>query len=196
MIGMVRRAWADHQTFQHVIGTSICLSCLLEGGRYDELQELLATRRIKSSSSHRFGAKALVRQGLREAAIAFAETARSSANPGFSEMSIDRFCEKLLIDHGRSDEAYRGYGLRAASGTTNLSVYRSLVRTYPDRDHPDAPGSDRSPAAKDSGFFDIAIECAVAQGADPSTLVRAARDFCGKEPKFADTVPAAADLSL
>ena len=37
MIEMVRRAWADHQTFQHVIGTSICLSCLLEGGRYDEL---------------------------------------------------------------------------------------------------------------------------------------------------------------
>jgi hypothetical protein len=37
MIGMVRRAWADHQTFQHVVGTSIFLSCLLEGGRYDEL---------------------------------------------------------------------------------------------------------------------------------------------------------------
>ena len=47
MIGMVRRAWADHQTLQHVIGTSICLSCLLEGGRYGELQELLATRRMK-----------------------------------------------------------------------------------------------------------------------------------------------------
>ena len=40
MIGLVRRAWDDHQTFQHVIGTSICLSCLLERGRYDELQEL------------------------------------------------------------------------------------------------------------------------------------------------------------
>jgi hypothetical protein len=133
MIGMVRRAWADHQTCQHVIGTSVCLSCLLEGGRYDELQELLATRRIWYS--HRFGAEALVRQGLWEAAIAFAEAARSSTNPGFSEMSIDRFCEKLLIDHGRADEAYRRYGLRAVSGTTNLSVYRSLVRTYPDRDH-------------------------------------------------------------
>ena len=128
MIGMVRRAWADHHTFQHVIGTSICLSCLLEGGRYDELQELLATRRTKFWSWHRFGAEALVRQGLWEAAIAFAEAARSSTNPGFSEMSIDRFCEKLLIEHGRSDEAYRRYGLRAASGTTNLSVYRSLVR--------------------------------------------------------------------
>jgi hypothetical protein len=42
MIGMVQRAWADHQTFQRVIGTSVCLSCLLEGGRYDELRELLA----------------------------------------------------------------------------------------------------------------------------------------------------------
>ena len=78
MIGMVRRAWADDQTFQHVIGTSICLSCLLEGGRYDELQELLATRRMKFWSWHRFGAEALVRQGLWEAAIAFAEAARPS----------------------------------------------------------------------------------------------------------------------
>jgi hypothetical protein len=197
MIGMVRRAWADHQTFQHVVGTSICLSCLLEGGRYDELQELLVTRRMKFWSSHRFGAEALVRQGLWEGAIAFAEAVRSSTNPGFSEMSIDRFCEKLLVDHGRADEAYRRYGLRAASGTTNLSVYRSLVRTYPDRDHRrmlldliEARGDKGKwfAAGKDSGFFDIAVECAAAQGADPSTLVRAARDFCGKEPKFAAAV--------
>ena len=51
-------------------------------------------------------------------------------------------------------------------------------------------------AAKDSGFFDIAIECAAAHGADPSTLVRAARDFCGKEPKFAATVALLALSSL
>ena len=204
MIGTVRRAWADHQTFQHVIGTSICLSCLLEGGRYDELHELLATRRMKSWSSHRFGAEALARQGLWKGAIGFAEAARS-ANPGFSEMSIDRFCEKLLIDHGRADEAYRRYGLRAASGTTNLSVYRSLVRTYPDRDHRrmlldliETRGDKGKwfAAAKESRFFDIAIECAAAQGADPSTLVRAARDFCGKEPKFAATVALLALSSL
>ena len=194
---MVRRAWADHQTFQHVVGTSVCLSCLLEGGRYDELHELLATRRMKSWSSHRFGAEALVRQGSWEGAIGFAEAARSSTNPGFSEMSIDRFCEKLLIDDGRADEAYRRYGLRAASGATNLSVFRSLVRTYPDRDHRrmlldliETRGDKGKwfAAAKESRFFDIAIECAAAQGADPSTLVRAARDFCGKEPKFAAAV--------
>ena len=112
-------------------------------------------------------------------------------------MLIDRFCEKLLIEHGRSDEAYRRYGLRAASGTTNLSVYRSLVRAYPDRDHRrmlldliEARGDKGKwfAAAKESGFFDIAIECAAALGAEPSTLVRAARDFCSKEPKFATTV--------
>jgi hypothetical protein len=33
MIGMVRRAWADHQTFQHVIGTSICLPVVPTGSR-------------------------------------------------------------------------------------------------------------------------------------------------------------------
>jgi hypothetical protein len=59
----VRRAWADHETFQHVIGTSICLSCLLEAGRYAELQELLATRRMTFWSWHRYGAEALVRTG-------------------------------------------------------------------------------------------------------------------------------------
>jgi hypothetical protein len=52
---------------------------------------------MKSWSSHRFGAEALVREGLWEGAIAFAEAVRSSTNPGFSEVSIDRFCEKLLM---------------------------------------------------------------------------------------------------
>ena len=189
MIGMVRRAWASHQTFQHVVGTSICLSCLRRGGPLRRTSrtpghtadEVLVLAQIQA-------AEALVRQGLWEGAIAFAEAVRSSTNPGFSEMSIDRFCEKLLVDHGRADEAYRRYGLRAASGTTNLSVYRSLVRTYPDRnrmllDLIEARGDKGKwfAAGKDSGFFDIAVECAAAQGADPSTLVRAARDFCGKE---------------
>jgi hypothetical protein len=197
MIGMVRHAWADHQTFSYVTGTSICLSCLLELGRYDELQELLSIRRTKFWSWHRYGAQALVRQGFWEAAIAFAEAARSDTNPGFSETSIDRFCENVLIEHGHSDEAYKNYGLRAARGVTNLATYRSLLRTYPDRERRqilldliDARGEKGKwfAAAKDAGIFDIAIECAAAHDAEPSTLVRAARDFRGKEPKFAATV--------
>ena len=130
LIEMVRRAWSDHQSFQYVTGTSICLSCLLEAGRYDELQELLATRRTKFWSWHRFGAEALVRQGLWEGAIAFAEGVRDTSNSRYGDNSIDCFCEGLLILHGRTDEAYRKYGLRATRGTTNLAIYRALER-YP-----------------------------------------------------------------
>lgn len=205
MLEMVRRAWADHENFSYVTGASICLSCLLERGRYDELQELLAAHGIKFWPYHRFGAEALVRQGLWEAAIAFAEAARSTTNPGYYELSIDRFCEALLIELGRADDAYRSYGLRTASGTTNLAVYRALVRAYPDRDRRqmlldliDSRGDKGKwfAAAKDAGFFDIAIECAAVYGADPSTLLRAARDFVDKEAKFAATVALLALSSL
>lgn len=197
LIGTVRSAWSDDRNFRSVVGTSICLSCLLEAGRHAELQELLALRRTKFWPWHRFGAEALLRQGLWEAAIAFAEGVRDTTNSPYGEKSIDRFCEGVLIQHGRADEAYRNYGLRAASGTTNLAIYRGLVSQYPDRDRRqmlldliDARG-DRGKwfaAAKDAGFFDVAIKCASAPGADPSTLVRAARDFAEAEPRFAATV--------
>ena len=197
LIEMVRRAWSDHQSFQYVTGTSICLSCLLEAGRYDELQVLLATRRTKFWSWHRFGAEALVRQGLWEGAIAFAEGVRDTSNSRFEDNSIDLFCEDLLMQHGRTDEAYRKYGLRATRGTTNLAIYRALVRQYPDLDRRQILldlieiRGDKGKwfaAAKDEGFLDIALECAGTHGADPSTLVRAARDFGEAEPRFAASV--------
>ena len=197
LLWMVRRAWANHNGFEYVTGTAICLSCLLEAGRYAELQELLATSRSKFWSWHRFGAEALVRQGLWEAAIAFAESVRDTANSPYEDRSIDRFCEDLLIRHGRSNEAYRRYGLVAAGGTTNLATFRALTKRYPDRDRRQTlidlvkTRGDKGKwfaAAKDAGFLDIALECAELSGVDPSTLVRAARDFCDKEPRFAAVV--------
>lgn len=205
LVGTVRLAWADHATFFHVTGTSICLACLLELGRYDELQELLAIRRLKFWPWHRFGAEALLRQGLWESAIAYAEATRSKTHSDFYERAVDQFCETVLIKHGRSDEAYRRYGLHTAHGTTNLAVFRSLIRQYPDRDRRQtlvdliSSRGDKGKwfaAAKDAGFFDIAIDCAATSGADPSTLVRAARDFQRKEPKFAAVVALFALSSL
>ena len=78
LLPLVARAWADHRTFSHVTGTTICLSCLLNAGRHTELFELLAKPRLKFWPYHRFGAEALVRQGLGEAAIAYAEAARAT----------------------------------------------------------------------------------------------------------------------
>jgi hypothetical protein len=197
LFDLVRVAWADQRSFQYVSGTTICLSCLLEAGRYAELAELLATRHMKFWSLHRFGAEALLKQGLWEKAIALADSVRDATNLRYNETSIDQFCEKVLIQQGRSDEAYRRFGLSAATGASNLAIYRSLVRAYPDRDRRqlvldliETRGGKGKwfAAAKDAGFLDIAIECAAVHGADPSTLVRAARDFCAKEPRFAATV--------
>ena len=72
----------------------------------------------------------------------------------------------------------------------NLAIYRSLVRTYPERDRRQLL-LDLIKTRGDKGQMVcryIALECAALHNADPSTLVRAARDFCGKEPKFAATV--------
>ena len=122
---------------------------------------------------------------------------RDTSNSRHDDNSIDCFCEGLLIQHGRTDEAYRKYGLRAATGTTNLAVYRALARQYPDRDRRQIlldlieSRGDKSKwfaAAKDEGFLDIALECAGTHVADPSTLVRAARDFGEAEPRFAASV--------
>ena len=205
LLDLVRRAWSNHTSFQYVIGTDICLSCLLESGRHADLLELLERPRTKHWSARQFGASALFRQGLWEAAIAYAEASRSALNPGFDGPSINRFCENVLIKMGRSDEAYKRYGLLASGGGTNLTIYRSLTRAYPERDKRqvlldliETRGDTGKwfAAAKDAGFLDIAIDCASTHGADPSTLIRGARDFCARDPKFASTIALLALKSL
>jgi len=97
----------------------------------------------------------------------------------------------VLIKSGRANEAYRRYGLTAATGPTYLAVYRATVKRYPERDRRQVlldlieTRGERGKwfaAAKDAGFLDVALGCAPAK---PATLVRAARDFAAKEPKFA-----------
>ncbi len=45
--GLIRRVWVEEPPGGHVIGTAICLSCLLEAGRYGDLIELLSCARMK-----------------------------------------------------------------------------------------------------------------------------------------------------
>jgi hypothetical protein len=190
--GMIRRVWAEEPPGGYVVGTTICLSCLLETGRYEDLMELLGCARTRWWHWYRFGAEALARQGMWDAAIKYAESCRQPHQ--YDHRAIDRFCEDVLIKSGRSEEAYRRYGLRAATAATYLSIYRSTVERYPDKDRRQVlidlietrgePGKWFA-AAKDAGFLDIAAKCAQHRAAEPSTLVRAARDFVAKEPKFA-----------
>jgi hypothetical protein len=193
--GLIRRVWVEERPGGHVIGTAICLSCLLEAGRYGDLIELLACAPMKWWHWHRFGAEALARQGAWDAAIAYAEGCRSPQ--GYNDRQIDRFCEDVLIKSGRGDDAYSRYGLRTATGPTYLAIYRETAKRYPDRDRRQVlldlmeMRGERGKwfaAAKEAGLFDIALLCARDVAADPATLTRAARDFVAREPKFATEV--------
>ena len=135
--GIIQRVWADEPAGGYVVGTTICLSCRLETGGYDDLIELLACARVRWWHWHRFGAEALARRGMCDAAIAYAEGCRGPH--GNDDGPIDRFCEDLLIRSGQTEEAYRRYGLTTGTGPTYLSIYRETVKRYPGRDRRQTP---------------------------------------------------------
>ncbi len=189
-IPLLDRVWTEGRPGEHVRGAAICLSALLASGRDDELFRLLAYPTRKAWHYHQFGAEALARKGLPDAAIAYAEACRD----GYSDRGIDGFCERILIAAGRPDEAYDRYGIHQGLRSTYLATYRALTDRYPDRDPRsilqdlitayDEPGKWFA-AAKDAGFLDLAIVCARSYDADPVTLARASRDFATRQPAFA-----------
>jgi len=100
---------------------------------------------------------------------------------GNDDRRIDRFCEDQLIRSERTEEAYRRYGLRTATGPTYLSIYRDTAKRYPDKDRRqvlldliEARGQRGKwfVAAKDEGFHDVALSCAGDFSVEPTTLVR------------------------
>ena len=194
LLPTIRRVWNEEKPGGHVVGTAICLSSLLEVGRYGDLLELLSCAKMRWWSWHRFGADALSRQGLWQSAITYAESCRDSRFAAYDDRRIDRYCERVLREAGRIEQAYQQYGLTSATGPTFLAVYRETVRGYPEWDKRQTlldlieTRGQRGKwfaAAKSAGFLDIAIECAKAHDVEPATLVRAARDFAAKKPSFA-----------
>ncbi|MAE43980.1 MAG: hypothetical protein CMF63_03140 [Magnetovibrio sp.] len=194
LMPVVRRVWSDHNHFSVVKGDHACLSCLLQLGRYQDLHELLSVRARPNWLDDQYGAEALARQGLTDAAISFSVARRGV---GYDKWQIIGFCERVLLDAGREEEAYRKYGLFAAAANTYLSVFRATAKRYPKRDPRQvlldliAARGDKGKwfaAAKSAGFLDIALECAAEGTTEPTTLVRAARDFVDKDPGFSSPV--------
>ena len=194
MLPLVREAWAGRKVDSWVVGATLCLSCLLETRRFSELQELLSLPTHRFWHFDKFGAEALVRQGRIDEAIALAEACRGDS---YDEVSILSFCEQVLLEAGRRDEAYRRYALSATSGPTGLAIFRALARRYPERnprqillDLADRSGDKGRwfAAAKSAGCLDLALEFANHVTAEPTTLIRAARDFESSEPLFASQV--------
>lgn len=189
----VRTAWSA-EGFAHAALAPVCLSCLLEARRYDELTDLLALRRPRLWDDQRFAAEALLRQDRPEDALRFAEELLSEDRRSAGDHRIARFCENVLRRLGRDEEAYHRFALPRAAGTTYLATWRALTGRYPQRSGRDvlldliATHGRKGKwfaAARAAGCLELARECAADGAAEPKTLLRAVRDLVEDEPRFA-----------
>ncbi|HEX2948397.1 MAG TPA: hypothetical protein VHV83_02315 [Armatimonadota bacterium] len=191
LLPMVRQMWAETESFSYSPQTVMCLSCLLEAGRYDELQALLATAPHRSWHEQSYWAEALRRRDEIEAAITFAEGCRTPQ--GYDDAAISAYCEQLLLDAGRWEDAYTRYGRSRREGHTYINQYRALVKKYPMLDtrrilqdliEDSANPGDWFAAARTAGYLDIALSCAQNGHVNPGTLATAANDTVVSEPDF------------
>jgi hypothetical protein len=175
-------------------GTSACLSAFYAAGRFDELLELISKSEYRHKSWHNrmWGAKALAAAGKPAEAIRYAEDSKGLNAP---LTAIAAFCEGVLLDAGFADDAYARYAVDATYATTNLATFKAIVKKYPGKPREtilrdlvaSQPGNEGKwfAAAKDAGFFELAIELANRSPSDPRALIRAARDFAVERPDFA-----------
>jgi len=190
----LREAWSNDKSFVHFPPTTLCLSCLLETGRYEELRDVLAIRQHSFWPYAKFLAEALVRDGRVEEAL---EMAESHLEGSYYDPDILQFCEEILLSAGRNEEAYQRYGLECVHAINYLTIFRNTKKKYPELkprqillDLIQVRGKKGKwfAAAKDAGFLDIALDCASTGETDPRTLIRAARDFATTHPEFASKV--------
>lgn len=193
-IDLVKHIWSPKVTgFNYFKGTIPCLSALYAAKHYQELLTLLESSPYKSWHNQRWGIKALLALGQPEEALKYARENAKELNAPI--MQIARECESILISMGRHEEAYKSYSLMANQTTTNLATFRAICKKYPSKASIDIlqdlidsqPGAEGKwfAAAKDAGFYDLAIELISKYPADPRTLTRAAKDFSEKNSSFA-----------
>ena len=174
----------------HYHGTTACLDSLLRAGRYAELYEILKPEKFWSYK--RWTVKALAAEGKADEAIQFAESSRGHWT---SDTDVNLLCEGILLSLGRTEEAYRRYGLYAHRAGTYLATFRAVAKAYPSVPRAQilsdlietTPGEEGKwfATAKELGLYDVALKLARESPCDPKTLARAARDFADKEPAFA-----------
>ncbi|NQV72049.1 hypothetical protein HQ496_02920 [bacterium] len=192
LIGTVRHIWSDDSgTHHYFCGTTLCLGALFKAGRYHELLDLLKLKERRWWHFHVWGSRALAAMGQVDEAIQYAKSCDSFNDHAF----IARECEKMLLEAGRSEEAFEDYAFQLSRHSTHLATFRAVAKKYPKA----APGQilqrlvENSPgeegkwfaAAKSAGLYEFAAELAKHSPCDPRTLTRAARDFAEKQPLFA-----------
>ena len=188
----LRACWSDDRPGSYFRGSTACLSCLLAAGRDQEVLDLLELPRHAFWPYRRYGIQALLAMGRKAEAIQYAEASRGLNTP---DAAIDQVCEEILISSGLHEEAYRRYGLGAATGASYVARFRAVAKRYPMKDKSEiladliatTPGEEGKwfATAKDLGLYDLALTLASRSPCDPKTLTRAARDNLTDHPEFA-----------
>lgn len=180
--------------YSYFVGTDMCLSCLVYTERYDELKELLELEDTPWWTYDKFWAIALVKQGKSQEALEYAKHVGEESNTSNLQPEIDAFSELVLIDMGRTVEAYEKYGSKIPSHGSYVNIYRNICKKYPGIDKRkilldciEKTGEKGKwfAAAKNEKFVDIAVQCAMSSSSDPNTLLRACRDFADENFPFA-----------
>lgn len=172
-------------------GTSATLACLCASGRYAELEELLGLRSRPFWLYDRWWAKALLAQDRVQEALDYASMYPEAAS----------FREKLLLEQGRVEEAYKTYGLRL-NESTYLNCFRDVCKRYPQIEKgrvlrdliASTPGDEGKwfAAARSAGELELAQELAWHGPCAPSTLMTAVKDLRAKRPDIAYNLACAA----
>jgi hypothetical protein len=175
----------------HFHATTACLSALLHARRYKEIYSVLEHTDFWHYKC--YAVRALAAEGRPDEAISLAESLRGHWTP---DRAVDRLCEQILLKAGRSEEAYRRFGLAVPGGGTYLARFRAVAAAYPDigrerilRDLiARSPGDEGKwfTAAKELRLYDLALELVRDSPCDPKTLSRAANAHVERHPEFAE----------
>jgi hypothetical protein len=165
---------------------------LLAAGRHRELLDLIETAPYIWWHYRRYGVQALAAEGRTDEAIRYAE---QSLGLNDSPSAMARACEEILLEAGRSDDAYRRFAYGANRAGSHLATFRAIRKKYSDKAPRSIlddliaqfPGEEGKwfATAKTLGLLDLAVDLARRSPVDIGTLLRAARDHLDSEPAFA-----------
>jgi len=193
LLPLVQHVLADRRSgaFAYSRSGTLCYSALFHAGRVDDLLAVLALDPKPYWHDKQWAAKALAARGDVDGAVNLMEGLRSRHAP---DLALSAVAEQLLLDAGRTEEAYARYGIQATSANTNIATFRAIAKRYPGIEPSrilgdliaSTPGEEGKwfATAKTLKQYDLALALARRAPVDPKTLVRAARDHAKNQPAF------------
>lgn len=188
---IVKREWESNHPIVHY--DVACLSALFYASRFEEVLALIELAPYPSWWIRKFGARVLALTDP-DKGIAYAEDTRHIINT--NQLSIDQYCENILLNASKIEEAYKRYGINANQANTYLAWFNSIKKKYSDVrtdkqilldliDQNIAEPGKWFATANKIGCYDIALELIKNSPADPKTLNRAADKHLATNPSYA-----------